>query len=121
MLKLKSNIMELTFEQLPSAVAKILEYLEMIEKLLNQNQERSDSNDIFLHIQETSEFLNLSVPTIYGYTSRQEIPHNKRGKRIYFLKSDLIEWLKSGKRKILSELKAEAESYIERIRNKRKW
>ena len=106
--------MELTFEQLPSAVAKILESLERIEKLLNLKDDLSINDNNLLNIQETAEFLNLKVATIYGHVHKREIPNNKVGKRLYFVKSDLIEWVKSGKRKTLSELKADADSYLKR-------
>jgi excisionase family DNA binding protein len=113
--------MELTFEQLPGAVAKILESLERIEKQLNQEHNPPTDNGPFMNIQEVAEFLNLSVPTIYGYVHKQAFPHYKAGKRLNFKKSELIEWILSSRRKSLTEIETEAESYITRTRNKNKW
>lgn len=54
-----------------------------------------------LNIKEASEFLNLSVQTIYTHTSRGTIPFFKKGKRLYFFQSKLREWLTQGDRNIL--------------------
>jgi len=59
-------------------------------------------------IQEASEFLNLSVPTIYSKVSRGEIPVMKQGKRLYFSSVELMQFIKDGRRKTNSEIEAEA-------------
>lgn len=66
----------------------------------------------FLTIQQAAAMLKLSVATLYGYSQRAEIPVNKRGKRLYFPKSDLIEWIKQGKKKTLAEEAADADAYL---------
>ena len=112
--------MELTFEQLPKAVATILESLERIENLLKQKNELANESDKLFTVKETAEFLNLAVPTIYGLIHKMEIPYSKQGKRLYFLKSDLFEWIKSGRRKTMAEIKIDADSYILRSRSRRR-
>lgn len=62
-----------------------------------------------LTIKEAAAFLSLAVPTIYGLVSRGELPYQKRGKRLYFLTSELTDWVKQGRRKTNAELKAEAD------------
>lgn len=51
-------------------------------------------------IEQTSLFLNLSVGTIYNKVSRREIPYRKpkRGGRLYFFKTELINWIDEGLR-----------------------
>lgn len=112
--------MELTFEQLPKAVATIMESLVRIEKLLQQKIEVAIESEKFLTVKETAEFLNLAVPTIYGLIHDRQIPFNKRTKRIYFLKSDLVEWIKAGRRKTMVEIKVEASNYILKTRRRRR-
>lgn len=51
----------------------------------------------------------LAKPTIYGLASERKIPHSKKGKRLYFSRKELIEWLKSGKRNTQSEIALEAQ------------
>ncbi len=104
----------LTFDQLPQAIVKIQEKLEAIEKLLANDKTESKSKDEILNISQAAAFLNLAVPTIYGRVSKQQIPVYKQGKRLYFYKSELEEWIKSGKKKTMEELLHEAENNIER-------
>jgi hypothetical protein len=49
----------------------------------------------------------LSKPTVYDLMSKREIPYHKRSKRCYFFKSDLIEYLKLGRKPSLSEIEKE--------------
>lgn len=67
-----------------------------------------------LTVQQAAELLNLSVPTLYGYTQRAEIPVCKRGKRLYFSKQSLFEWIKDGRKKTLAETASEAEAYLKK-------
>jgi len=71
-------------------------------------------------VSETSEFLKLSVQTIYGYTSKRLIPFAKRGKRLYFNRLELFAWIQEGRRKTQTEIEQEANEYLQRKNNKRK-
>lgn len=100
---------EFTHDKLPEAVAGLYHKLNTIERLLQeQSQFPLQESDQLLTVIEAADFLNLSVPTIYGYVQRQEIPVNKRGKRLYFSKKELTEWIKAGRKKTVSEIAAEA-------------
>lgn len=72
--------------------------------------------DQFLTIKQASELIFLKVSTIYGLVHRAEIPVCKTGKRLYFSKKELTEWVKTGKRKTNSELETEANIYINKLR-----
>lgn len=101
----------LTFDQLPQAVSKLYDKLSNIEQLLlNTNNQTADSDEL-LTITEAAKFLNLSVPTIYGKVSRREIPVNKQGKRLYFYKSELADWIKAGRKMTSSEIKQQADEF----------
>lgn len=65
-----------------------------------------DQDKIF-SIKEACIFLNLAQQTLYGFTSRREIPFIKKGKKLYFRKSDLNKWLLEGKKKSKTEIKEE--------------
>lgn len=54
--------------------------------------------DEILSIKEASKLLNLSVPTLYGYVQRNAIPVSKKGKKLFFIKQDLINWIKECKK-----------------------
>jgi len=71
-----------------------------------------ENEDQLLTIQEASEFLKLTVPTLYTKVSRSELPVMKRSKRLYFSKKELIEYLKKGRKLTNSDAEKEAELYI---------
>lgn len=73
--------------------------------------------------QETDSWLNLTdlcaylpdkpvKPTVYGWVHQSLIPHHKKGKKLFFLKSEIDNWLKSGRKKTLSEIASEANAYL---------
>lgn len=56
------------------------------------------TEDQLLNIEEAADYLNLAKQTLYGFTSKNKIPHIKRAKRLLFKKSDLDQWLMEGSR-----------------------
>ena len=87
---------------------------ENIKKAMNYSN--SSSEDIFMNIDETAKLIDLSKPTIYGLVHQIKIPFHKKGKRLYFLKSEILAWLKSGKHQTQSELEDKADAYL--LKNK---
>lgn len=104
----------LTFEQVPEALGRVLAELSELKGLINNQQKLPYEKDQLLTIEQAGEILNLSVPTIYGLVSRQDIPYSKKGKRLYFSKQELTDWIKSGRRKTNAELADEANNHINR-------
>ncbi|MDB5090699.1 MAG: DNA-binding protein [Mucilaginibacter sp.] len=98
----------LTFDQLPDAVSKIQDKLDNIEQLLLRQQEQPPGQEELMPITQAAQFLDLAVPTLYSKVCRKEIPVNKRGKRLYFYRSELTEWIKSGRKRTADEIRAEA-------------
>lgn len=85
-----------------------------LRKILSvQKQETHPEPDPLLTIQQAAEFLKLSVPTIYSLVSRSEIPVSKKTKRLYFSRKELTDWIKTGRRKTISEVEAEADSFLQ--------
>lgn len=83
------------------------------------NTEASKQDEL-LTIQQAAEILKLSVPTIYGLVSRTEIPHAKKGKRLYFSKQELLDWVQSGRKKTNAEIAADASAYCNNTKDKRR-
>lgn len=50
--------------------------------------------------------------TVYGWVHAGIIPHHKGGKKLRFLKSEIDQWLKTGKKKTAAELVIEIDSYL---------
>lgn len=68
-----------------------------ILKAVRNEQTPTDQQKRFLTIQEAAEFLHLTVPTIYSKVSKGELPVMKRGKRLYFSRIDLMEYVNTGR------------------------
>lgn len=71
-----------------------------------------DQPEKLLTIQEAADFLNLSVPTMYSKVSKGELPVMKRGKRLYFSRTELLDYLKEGRKRSNADIEAEANSYL---------
>jgi excisionase family DNA binding protein len=107
--------MEFTFEQLPSAISQLYNKLDCIEKLILAKGDRSQEEaDQLMTIEEAAVFAHLSKATLYGLVSRSGVPCMKKGKRLYFSRKELTEWIRAGRKKTVSEIAAEADSYLTR-------
>ena len=83
-----------------------------ILKAVQINNPTTEQPQQLLTIQEAAKFLNLTVPTIYSKVSKGELPVMKRSKRLYFSSTELMEYLKEGRKKSNTEIEAEAEAYL---------
>ena len=90
---------------------------DLIEKLAvrvaeifrkDQKQEQPKEEEEFLTIEKTMEILHLAKPSIYGLTYRKKIPYIKKGKKLYFRKAELLEWLNQGRHQTKTEIETEA-------------
>jgi len=70
--------------------------------------------DALLTVQQAAEFLHLTVPTLYGKVHAREIPFSKKGKRLYFSKAELSDWVKAGRKKTQAEISEEAQDLLTR-------
>lgn len=100
-------------------------FLEIAERLsriecclidLRQQSEKetvsSSKADEPLTVQEAAEYLSLAMPTIYTKVSKGELPFMKRGKRLYFSRIELSEYLKAGRKATNSEILSGASQYL---------
>jgi len=103
-----------TFDQLPNVVATLINEVSEVKRLLlkKEDQQPVEQAEKFLNIKEAAQFLNLTVPTIYSKVSKRELPCMKRGKRLYFSSTELMEYIKDGRKKSYAEIEQEAEKYL---------
>ena len=106
----------LRFEQLPNVVATLTNEVRELKALLLNKGNAQPEIETPLNIKEVSKLTELSVPTLYGYVQRNEIPFYKKGNRLKFFKTEIIDWIKTGKQKTLKELEAEADMCLSNIR-----
>ncbi len=92
------NFNDLSFENLPAAVSKILLDITEIRKVLLQKHKREPTHNELLSVEKTIIFLSengylLSKSKLYKLTSSQKIPHSKLNNKLIFNKQDLASWL----------------------------
>lgn len=89
---------------------EVLDKLEKIERLVTeQNLLKKD----MLSFDEACEYLQLKASCLYKMTGGHRIPfYRPGGKRIYFKRIELDQWLQSNKRVADYELEARAEDFI---------
>lgn len=104
----------LTFDQLPKAVKMLTKEVSELKLLLLNKSEQTPTTppEQLLTIQEAADFLSLTVPTMYSKVSKGELPVMKRSKRLYFSRTELLEYIKDGRKKSNAEIEVEAEAYL---------
>jgi excisionase family DNA binding protein len=87
---------------------------KVLNEASNPKNEPQPEADRWFTIDELCEYLpdKPVKATVYGYVHTLSIPFHKTTKRLRFLKSEIDLWLKSGKRKTVSEIEAEADQYL---------
>lgn len=92
---------------------ELLHVVMRIEKLIEQgiNADRP------MNIKEASEFLGLSVSYVYTLCNQKKLCHYKpNGKKIYFLRQDLLDFMTRNKVSSESQVNDKAMEYINRSR-----
>ncbi len=86
--------------------------MNSIEKEIEKLNTTSKNEEDFMNIDQVSSFIDLSKPTVYGLTHIQKIPYFKASSRLYFKKSDIVNWITSSKVNTKQELNQMADEYI---------
>ena len=64
-----------------------------------------------IDIEEVSKLTLKSKSSIYRMSSKGEIPCYKHGKKLYFFRDEIINFIRDGKKKTIKDILSEAESY----------
>jgi excisionase family DNA binding protein len=94
----------------------ILEKLDRIEKAidkLNSGGPIAQLNDP-MNIKELAAYLKMSLSAIYKFTSTDTIPHYKNGKRLFFKREEINEWIFTTKINTAYDIEREATEYIQK-------
>lgn len=92
---------------------------EVVKEYFSKIENTAVEKEELLDIKQAAEFLKLSVPTLYGLNTRRDIPHFKVGKKLYYKRTDLINWISSGRRMTKLEIRQEADSVLSKDFRKR--
>ncbi len=88
------------------------------EALRDVLQEHKDSAGSIVQeiigTKEAAAFLKIKMATLYKKTSDRDIPHTKKGNKLYFCPTELKQWLLKGRVQTADELRNEAMTYTVR-------
>lgn len=91
-------------------------YREVLAEIVKPPEKEKE----LLTISEASELLMLSKSTLYQLNIRGKIPYFKKGKRVIYKRSELLDWLNQGKRMTKEDSLKKAEDDLADIYRKRK-
>ncbi len=86
---------------------------------LNGEKSTDNSNEEWLNLNQLCQYLpdKPAKATVYGWVHHRLIPCHKGGRNLRFLKSEINNWLKQGKKSTISEINAETDNYLARKSN----
>ena len=85
---------------------QILQKLSDLESYFQNNEKP-------INLDEASEYTDLAKSTLYKFTHTGKIPFSKpNGKKLYFLKSELNQWMMQNRKKTVSEIEQQAINYV---------
>ncbi|MDD3077911.1 MAG: helix-turn-helix domain-containing protein [Paludibacter sp.] len=99
--------MENPFEIIEQRLKNIEKQLSELVKMVQTPIFKGVTEEI-MRVEQLSDYLTIARQTIYEKCSKKEIPYFKAGKRLYFKKSVINDWINSGRRYTTDELMQQA-------------
>lgn len=107
----------IAFEQTQQDVAEVKKDLKDLKAFLLIMAESQIQADDPKPIEEIEKLTGYTKNTIYGYCRENKIPHHKKNGRLFFFKSEIIDWIKEGKRKTIQEVEEDADLILSKKKN----
>jgi|JI6StandDraft_1071083.scaffolds.fasta_scaffold79321_2 excisionase family DNA binding protein len=107
----------LTLETLPKAFTHLTNEVSEIKRLLlEKSNVQPTETDRWFDLNELCIYHpdKPSKPTVYGWVYAGTIPVHKGGKKLRFLKSEIDNWLRQGRKKTFAEIAIDAENYFKK-------
>jgi len=107
--KMQQNIItSLTPDELRQIVVESVEHVLKSQK----QQESALPARRSMTVDEAAAYTGLCKQSVYIKTSRNEIPHSKRGKRLFFDCSEIDAWLLENRRATTTEAEKQADNFL---------
>ena len=99
------NANEISFENLPKAVALLSHQIEELKTIVkNKDTIEINNKKNPISIDQACTIIKKAKPTVYTLVRKRQIPHYKNGKKLYFYEDELLDWIAQGKRKTIQEI-----------------
>lgn len=114
------NVNELSFNDVPKALAYLVDKVDRLESLLEKHNQAPvpEPASKWMDVKELQAYLpdHPAAPTIYGWIRNGLIPYYKKGKKLAFKRSEIEEWMNSARQQTEAEMEAAAQDYVNRKR-----
>ena len=102
------------FEALEARLNNIETLLLDLKHLPEEQRQQPTEIDCWFDLLELCEYIpdKPKPPTVYGWVHNGLIPVHKGTKKLRFLKSEIDNWIKQGRKKTLAETAIEADQYL---------
>ena len=108
--------MENPFEIIDERLSRIESLLEKTFAKINEFDSNSSVRKI-MNVEQVSNYLGVSKAYIYKLTGSNNIPHSKRGNRLYFEQKTINNWVLENKVLTQKEIERQADDYLSKNRN----
>lgn len=85
---------------------------EMNDKLDRIEQLAMIGSKTVLDLSEAAVFTGYSESHLYNLTSKRQIPHYKKNRKLYFKKQEIEEWMLEREVKTDKEIRSKASTYV---------
>ena len=120
MVSLKDLPDQLRLEIRKSDLENFLREMMEIKEVTDPVSDYQPAPKEILTVNDAANLTGLAKQTIYTKVSRREIPHYKAKRKVYFKRTELIEWMLGEKRDTQTALQLKAADFIENQKVKRK-
>ena len=94
--------------------------LDKLTEIVNKLDEQNLLKKIVLNFDEACKYIDVSASHLYKLTSARQIPHFcPQGKKLYFKREELDEWLLRNRQSTSQETEQQVEVELAAINNKK--
>ena len=113
------DVNDISFENLPKAVAHLVSEIAEIKLLVEKERTPSvPQKRVPIGIEDACRIIGKAKPTVYALVRKRLLPCYKNGKKLYFFEDELLDCISKGKKKTLQEIESEADAdYKSRFKN----
>lgn len=101
------------FDRLSQQISNLQKTVDALTENSNQKNEKHNTK-VWFDLDELCQYLpdRPAKSTLYLKLSQGKIPGHKNGKKWFFYKNDVDEWLKKGRLKTVLEIEEDSERYL---------
>lgn len=102
--------------EVPEAALSTIIKRELQAFFANVKPQKQEQHPEILNFKEACKLLSCSGSLLYKLTAARKIPHSKRGKKLYFERKRLLEWMTENEVSTQEEVRENALSLLAKRR-----